>query len=76
MCICLNCYYINLCSQYHLVETNHAESHISKKPEFFPVQSIFNVKIKTNRSQIEIEWDVIECLSFREKPAHWVDFIN
>ena len=28
----------------------------------------------STNNELEIEWDIIECLSFKEKPGYWVLF--
>ena len=61
MCICLNCKYINICKQYFLIEKTHNEPNIN-----------FLVKKKT----LEVELDVVECLSFKEKPGNWLGFFK
>nr|YP_010444046.1 Ycf34 [Haramonas pauciplastida]UTE94933.1 Ycf34 [Haramonas pauciplastida] len=79
MCICLNCYYLSLCKQYHMIETNHFEDHITIEPRFFPIQTILKITIglkRSNTSKIKTEWDVTECLSFRERPANWTNYID
>nr|YP_010444021.1 Ycf34 [Chattonella marina]UTE94908.1 Ycf34 [Chattonella marina] len=76
MCICLNCQYINVCKQYNFIEKKHDESNINKNPPFLPSQSITRINILSINGQAEIEWDVIECLSFKEKPGKWLGFIK
>lgn len=71
MCICLNCYYINVCKQYFIIEENHEEKHINEKPNFLASQSITNINFFQNTKYFEIEYDIVECLSFKEKPSKW-----
>lgn len=72
MCICLNCDYLAICKQYHFIETKHSEEHINLQPSFTPLQTITKVNFYSVNNVIEIEWDIIECLSFKEKPANWI----
>nr|YP_010443844.1 Ycf34 [Vacuolaria virescens]UTE94731.1 Ycf34 [Vacuolaria virescens] len=74
MCICLNCKYINVCKHYNFVEKNHNELNITKTPAFFPYYSITTINFFNEPKELEIEWDVVECLSFKEKPGNWVFF--
>jgi len=71
MCICLNCKNINRCLQYYLIELQHNEKHLNPNPQFFPTSPIVKIKTIDNYSEIELEWDVFECLSFRENPGYW-----
>nr|YP_001936326.1 conserved hypothetical plastid protein Ycf34 [Heterosigma akashiwo]ABV65932.1 conserved hypothetical plastid protein Ycf34 [Heterosigma akashiwo]ABV70073.1 conserved hypothetical plastid protein Ycf34 [Heterosigma akashiwo]BBA18148.1 photosystem I assembly protein Ycf3 [Heterosigma akashiwo]BBA18287.1 photosystem I assembly protein Ycf3 [Heterosigma akashiwo]BBA18426.1 photosystem I assembly protein Ycf3 [Heterosigma akashiwo] len=74
MCICLNCEYIDFCQQYHFIEKKHIEKHINQYPNFVPTQVITKINIYSTNNELEIEWDIIECLSFKEKPGYWVLF--
>jgi len=76
MCICLNCQYLNVCKQYNFIEKNHCEPNINKNPIFLPSQTIININFFYIDEFIQIEWDVVECLSFKEKPGKWVFFIK
>jgi len=76
MCICLNCQYISVCQQYYFIEKNHCESNINKKPTFLPSQSITKINVLSINNQVEVEWDIIECLSFKEKPGNWLKFVK
>jgi Hypothetical chloroplast protein Ycf34 len=73
MCICLNCNYISVCKQYLFIENNHNElNNINKNSIFQPNQSILNINIYGKNKSLLIEWDVIECLSFKENPGNWL----
>jgi hypothetical protein len=77
MCICLNCKYLNVCQQYFLIENYHKELNININPQFIPTQSIININLFLSKnSNIDLEWDIIECLSFKEKPGKWINHIN
>jgi hypothetical protein len=43
---------------------------------FLPSQSITIVKFFYLKELLEFEWDIIECLSFKEKPGNWLNFID
>nr|YP_009296793.1 hypothetical protein Bangp_054 [Bangiopsis subsimplex]AOM66136.1 hypothetical protein Bangp_054 [Bangiopsis subsimplex]ARO90307.1 conserved hypothetical plastid protein [Bangiopsis subsimplex] len=74
MCICINCKYVNNCSIYNLVEDQHSQGHISnqKKNIFSPYLSVININIITNIAN-RLDWDVVECLSYIEKPGEWLN---
>nr|YP_010444342.1 Ycf34 [Fibrocapsa japonica]UTE95228.1 Ycf34 [Fibrocapsa japonica] len=77
MCICINCVHIGNCFQYNQIELSHQEKNINNNPNFFPHQPIVQIntrKIDQNNNDIEI--DLIECLSFIEKPGNWISYIN
>lgn len=76
MCICLNCKYINICKQYFLIEQTHNEPNITQTPQFWPLQSITNINLLIQKKAIEVELDVVECLSFKEKPGNWLVFFK
>jgi hypothetical protein len=77
MCICLNCNYLNVCQQYFLIEKNHNEVNINSNPRFIPTQSIININLfLSKKNDIDLEWDIVECLSFKEKPGKWINYIN
>lgn len=76
MCICLNCNYINICKQYFLIEQSHNEPNINENPKFVPLQSITNINFLLKKKFLEVELDVVECLSFKEKPGNWLGFFK
>ncbi|MGL4500893.1 MAG: Ycf34 family protein [Planktothrix sp.] len=72
MCICVNCYYVDDCTTYHAVETQHQERHLTENPTFEATEPTINVNIRTpNNQDIEIEWDVVGCLSFTAENGKW-----
>nr|YP_010925756.1 hypothetical protein RMC01_pgp169 [Neoporphyra seriata]WKD83988.1 hypothetical protein [Neoporphyra seriata] len=71
MCICINCNHITECSTYHLIESQHKQLHVTNNPLFIPKCPIVCVNISNNSSCIQIDWDLVECLSFVEKPNSW-----
>lgn len=71
MCICLNCEYLKICKQYNFIEKKHFEETITIEPFFVPTNSITIVNFHSSLNNVEIEWDMFECISFKEKPANW-----
>lgn len=71
MCICINCRHINKCSTYQFIEKQHNKSIISHNISFNPIGTIINANVNKKNSLIIIDWDLIECLSFVEKPGNW-----
>ncbi|MEM7556272.1 MAG: Ycf34 family protein [Cyanobacteria bacterium P01_A01_bin.84] len=71
MCICVNCHYVDRCITYHAVENQHQQPHLTETPVFEPNEPTINVNIRTNDDIIEMEWDVVGCLSFKEEAGKW-----
>lgn len=73
MCICLNCYRISSCDIYNLVTLKHEENNRIKNIDFY-AQSPILVSLNrfTTENSCFLEWDVHECLSYQEKPGHWL----
>ena len=67
MCICINCHYVDNCITYHAVETQHQQPHLTEDPQFEPNEPSINVNIRTNEDVIEMEYDVVGCLSFKRE---------
>nr|YP_010337878.1 hypothetical protein MW591_pgp152 [Timspurckia oligopyrenoides]UNJ17463.1 hypothetical protein [Timspurckia oligopyrenoides] len=77
MCVCINCLYINSCSIYHIIEKNHKQHSKRVKPlTFHPVEPILNINLYLHSNDINIDWDLVECLSFIESPGVWLDKIK
>ena len=72
MCICINCHYVDNCITYHAVETQHQQLHLTEDPQFEPIEPSINVNIRTNEDVIEMEYDVVGCLSFKRETGKWV----
>ena len=72
MCICINCHYVDNCITYHAVETQHQQPHLTEDPQFEPNEPSINVNIRTNEDVIEMEYDVVGCLSFKQETGKWV----
>lgn len=74
MCICINCLYIENCSIYNIIREQHSKNIFSKKDlfsVFSPHAPIVNVNITSQYLLLKVDWDVIECLSFIDKPGNW-----
>ncbi len=71
MCICVNCHYVDRCLTYHAVETQHQELHLTESPDFEPVEPSINVNIRSRNDEIEMEWDVVGCNSFKMEMGKW-----
>ncbi len=72
MCICINCHYVDDCQTYHAVEGQHQQPHLTEVPEFEPKNPTINVNIRTSAdSEIQMEWDVVGCESFRTEMGKW-----
>nr|YP_010925545.1 hypothetical protein RMC00_pgp169 [Neoporphyra dentata]WKD83777.1 hypothetical protein [Neoporphyra dentata]BCA87243.1 conserved hypothetical plastid protein Ycf34 [Neoporphyra dentata] len=70
MCICINCNHISECDTYHLIESQHKQLHLTETPSFIPKCPVVCVNISSS-SHTQIDWDLVECLSFVEKPNSW-----
>lgn len=72
MCICVNCHYVDRCATYHEVEHQHQQSHLAETPDFQPIEPTINVNIRTPEGgDIEMEWDVVGCESFKAEMGKW-----
>ncbi|NJR32656.1 MAG: Ycf34 family protein [Chamaesiphon sp. CSU_1_12] len=72
MCICINCHYVDDCQTYHAVEGQHQQPHLTEAPTFEPSNPTINVNIRTSSdSEIQMEWDVVGCLSFTKDTGKW-----
>lgn len=71
MCICVNCHYVDSCITYHAVEGQHQQPHLTETPDFEPIEPSINVNIRTREEFIEMEYDVVGCLSFKQETGKW-----
>ncbi len=71
MCICVNCHYVDRCITYHAVETQHQQPHLAETPDFEPIEPSINVNIRSRVDVIEMEYDVVGCLSFKAEMGKW-----
>jgi len=71
MCICVNCHYVDRCATYHAVEHQHGQPHLTDAPNFEAIEPTIEVNIRTEASEIEMEWDVVGCESFKAEAGKW-----
>lgn len=71
MCICINCQYVDRCSTYHAVETQHEQPHLTEQPDFEAIEPSINVNIRPKADYVEMEWDVVGCQSFTADQGRW-----
>ncbi|KGF72059.1 hypothetical protein DO97_13185 [Neosynechococcus sphagnicola sy1] len=71
MCICINCQYVDRCTTYHAVEAQHQQPHLTEIPDFEAIEPTINVNIQTQSDEIQMEWDVVGCLSFTPDLGRW-----
>lgn len=75
MCICINCSYYNICSinlNLENIQTNRNKKLTTAKSKFYPDFAVVNLNIFSQQLKSELEFDVIECNSFLEKPKMWI----
>nr|YP_009314907.1 Hypothetical protein ycf34 [Scinaia undulata]SCW23362.1 Hypothetical protein ycf34 [Scinaia undulata] len=71
MCICINCLYVHQCSTYQYIEKQHGKKSTKKKELFSPKNPIIHVNIYNDRDTRQMDWDIVECLSFIDEPGSW-----
>jgi hypothetical protein len=71
MCICVNCSFVDRCTTYHAVETQHQQPHLTDDPDFEANEPTINVNIRPRDNYIEMEWDVVGCNSFTAEMGKW-----
>jgi hypothetical protein len=71
MCICINCTYVDRCTTYHAVETQHQQPHLTENPDFEAQEPTINVNIRPQADYVEMEWDVVGCESFTADTGKW-----
>ncbi len=71
MCICVNCHYVDRCSTYNAVETQHQQPNLTESPDFEADNPTINVNIRQDGDIIEMEWDVVGCDSFKQEMGKW-----
>ncbi|MDJ1170527.1 Ycf34 family protein [Roseofilum sp. BLCC_M154] len=71
MCICVNCEYVDRCLTYHAVEGQHQQPHLTENPDFEAINPEINVNIRHRDHEIEMEWDVVGCESFKREQGKW-----
>nr|YP_009295353.1 hypothetical chloroplast RF34 [Dasya binghamiae]AOH77365.1 hypothetical chloroplast RF34 [Dasya binghamiae] len=72
MCICVNCRHMNQCQTYIFIEKQHKNINLKYKYiNFMPIHTLIQINIQKKMNYTSIDWDLIECLSFVEKPGLW-----
>lgn len=71
MCICINCKHINYCRTYAFIELQHKNQRSYKESSFTPNNTLIQINLKKQITIYILDWDLIECLSFIEKPGSW-----
>ena len=71
MCICINCKHINYCKTYSLIESKHKIEAKHNIYTFIPNHTVIQINLKKQTKNYLLDWDLIECLSFIEKPGSW-----
>nr|YP_010485067.1 hypothetical protein Ycf34 [Hypnea cervicornis]UVW80761.1 hypothetical protein Ycf34 [Hypnea cervicornis] len=73
MCICINCQHVKNCTTYRIILIQHNQP-ISgtDKMEFTPENTLIQININQVDYNIKLEWDLVECSSFVEKPGFWL----
>lgn len=75
MCICINCFYYNICPINLNLENRQKNSYkksLQTKFSFHPNFVVVNLNIFSQQLNDELEFDIIECNSFLEKPKMWI----
>lgn len=65
--------YVNNCLTYQKITTQHCSNIIQPEVKFNPSQPIICVNIYYHNESMEIDWDIIECLSFLDSPGRWIE---
>nr|YP_009313268.1 Hypothetical protein ycf34 [Dichotomaria marginata]SCW21522.1 Hypothetical protein ycf34 [Dichotomaria marginata] len=76
MCICINCLYVHNCSTYQYIKQQHQEIHKVIISRFNPINTVINVNLYNNYKRVQLDWDIVECLSFIDKPGYWKEQEN
>ena len=74
MCICINCQHVKNCTIYKIILVQHNQP-IQKKDNilFNPKNTLIKINIDQSLYSIKLEWDLLECSAFVEKPGFWLD---
>nr|YP_010198958.1 hypothetical protein LK147_pgp133 [Hydropuntia urvillei]UAD88407.1 hypothetical protein [Hydropuntia urvillei] len=74
MCICVNCRHVHNCITYRLIQKQHNKQYNVQSNIFFiPQKTLINININGYNLNTCFDWDLIECLSFIEKPGYWIE---
>nr|QCI09136.1 hypothetical protein [Inkyuleea mariana] len=72
MCICINCRHANNCNTYYFIKQQHYNYRLKKNTNFIPINTLIKINIIHFMNESKFDWDLIECLSFVEKPGNWL----
>nr|YP_063673.1 conserved hypothetical plastid protein [Gracilaria tenuistipitata var. liui]AAT79748.1 conserved hypothetical plastid protein [Gracilaria tenuistipitata var. liui] len=75
MCICVNCRHVQDCMTYYMIQKQHDLIYNNKKVTdnfFVPKETLINININYTNLHTYFDWDLVECLSFTEKPGYWI----
>ena len=72
MCICINCRHVHNCTTYKIIQKQHKQYIYQSNKIFIPSETIINVNIRSYMQSTKFDWDLVECLSFIEKPGQWL----
>jgi hypothetical protein len=53
------------------VEAQHEQPHLTETPDFEASEPSINVNIRPQADHVEMEWDVVGCLSFQADQGRW-----
>lgn len=73
MRICINCKHIFACKTYQSIEKQQTSKPSNTLSTFIPQYTIIRTNLNNGRYN-EIDWDIVECLSFVENPGYWSNF--
>jgi hypothetical protein len=45
--------------------------HLTETPDFEATEPTINVNIRPHQDYVEMEWDVVGCLSFKRETGKW-----
>nr|YP_009313678.1 Hypothetical protein ycf34 [Helminthocladia australis]SCW21932.1 Hypothetical protein ycf34 [Helminthocladia australis] len=71
MCICINCLYVHKCSTYKFIRKQHDRVTNEYQAIFDPIHPIIYANFSHQTQKVQVDWDVVECSSFLEKPGYW-----
>nr|YP_010902449.1 hypothetical protein REP52_pgp133 [Hypnea nidifica]WCH54304.1 hypothetical protein [Hypnea nidifica] len=73
MCICINCQHVKNCITYKIILIQHHQPVPTKNNIIFtPKNTLIQINLSQNLYNIKLEWDLVECSSFVEKPGFWL----
>jgi hypothetical protein len=49
---------------------------LQKDPNFEATEPTINVNIRPQQDYVEMEWDVVGCLSFKQETGKWANYVQ